>query len=377
MDSTVFQPRKGLAFGRKFLTATLITFGLLGSASASNLSLSATDGPLTTPNSGAATPNVLPGPTVITQNLDTSSILPGNGITCNNGFAFETYLMRRFLLNTDHGINGAFTVNAVRFAVYDAVAGSGGVQDVQVELFQIASGSALTFANLVPVGDAPAAVPNGTGFVESAVSGTVSDPVGYDLVVAIHVPDGQAISNRFFMAVNEGGQIGPSYLASSTCGAPEPVDLAGLGYATFAYVMEVSGQEVPPIPEECGPGFEDANIIVGTDGNDTLTGTRGKDVIFGMGGDDKIDGGADDDCLIGGNGNDYMLGGSGNDILVANGEGKGGPATGDAIHERNRLNGSRGTDTCYGSYGYFYNESPSYVTTFDNCEIIYQPGMNK
>jgi len=126
------------------------------------------------------------------------------------------------------------------------------------------------------------------------------------------------------------------------------------------------------IPEECGPDFEEANIIIGTEGNDMLSGTRGKDVIFGLGGDDKIDGGGDDDCLIGGPGNDYLLGGPGNDVLVANGEGQ---QNGDAIHERNRLNGSHGTDTCYGSYGFFYTseDRPTYVTTFDNCEIIYEP----
>ncbi len=132
------------------------------------------------------------------------------------------------------------------------------------------------------------------------------------------------------------------------------------------------------IPKECGPEFEEANIIVGTEGNDSILGTAGNDVILGLGGDDKIHGGAGDDCLVGGNGNDFVFGGPGNDILVANGDGNGGPNTGDAIHERNRLNGSRGTDTCYGSYGYFYTseDRPAYRTTFDNCEVIYEPRQN-
>ncbi|WP_211242985.1 calcium-binding protein [Sinimarinibacterium sp. CAU 1509] len=129
------------------------------------------------------------------------------------------------------------------------------------------------------------------------------------------------------------------------------------------------------IPEECGPDFEEANIIMGTEGDDSISGTRDRDVIFGLGGNDNIYGGNGDDCLIGGPGNDFLMGGAGNDVLVADGEG-GGEMTGNpVIHSRDRLNGSRGSDICYGSYGYYdltaYGES--YDTVFINCEVVYEP----
>lgn len=67
------------------------------------------------------------------------------------------------------------------------------------------------------------------------------------------------------------------------------------------------------------------NVIIGTDGDDTLAGTSGKDTIkglkgddmlFGNGGKDKLLGGAGEDTLLGGNGGDVLKGGSGNDGLA-------------------------------------------------------------
>jgi len=75
------------------------------------------------------------------------------------------------------------------------------------------------------------------------------------------------------------------------------------------------------------------NVIVGTDGVDTLTGSnnadtidggRGRDSILGNGGDDNLNGGngaddvrggAGDDFVAGGNGNDDLYGGAGTDVL--------------------------------------------------------------
>jgi Ca2+-binding RTX toxin-like protein len=68
-------------------------------------------------------------------------------------------------------------------------------------------------------------------------------------------------------------------------------------------------------------GFNDtlvgaANIIQGTDGNDTLIGTDGPDLISGGLGIDKLQGGAGDDTLIASAGGGYLQGDAGADVLV-------------------------------------------------------------
>ncbi|WP_211242986.1 calcium-binding protein [Sinimarinibacterium sp. CAU 1509] len=283
------------------------------------------------------------------------------------------------MLNADHGIAGAFTVNTVRIGVQEA--GTSGSQPIELRLYSIPSTAPLVFANLTSIGSAAATVNDGTlFFMDIPVSGTVLDPTTEDLVVDIHVPGG---APYFFPGANSAGQTGPTYLAAATCMLPEITDIATQGFPDDNIVMLVSGEELSIIPEECGPGFEDANIIVGTEDNDVLSGTPGKDVIFGLDGDDNINGSNGDDCLIGGYGNDYLFGGAGNDVLIA-GEAAGSmmPAN-PASQSRDRLNGSRGTDTCYGSTDYYYGkrngpsyyEGPSYRTTYDNCETVIEQTM--
>ena len=45
-----------------------------------------------------------------------------------------------------------------------------------------------------------------------------------------------------FVGSNAFGQTGPSYLAASACGIPDPVDLAELGFPGMHIVMNVVGQ---------------------------------------------------------------------------------------------------------------------------------------
>jgi Ca2+-binding RTX toxin-like protein len=91
----------------------------------------------------------------------------------------------------------------------------------------------------------------------------------------------------------------------------------------------------------------DANVIAGTDGNDTLIGTPGDDVICGFGGNDTLIGNGGDDTLIGGDGNDRLegnddfdelVGGAGDDLLIG--------GNGD-----DSLTGGFGTDVLKGDSG--------------------------
>ena len=64
-------------------------------------------------------------------------------------------------------------------------------------------------------------------------------------------------------------------------------------------------------------GTNEADILHGGRGNDTISANDGHDFVFGGGGRDTLNGGDGDDWVEGGGSNDVMIGGAGNDSLVA------------------------------------------------------------
>ncbi|WP_310221192.1 Ig-like domain-containing protein [Neorhizobium sp. 2083] len=62
-------------------------------------------------------------------------------------------------------------------------------------------------------------------------------------------------------------------------------------------------------------GGDGNDLISGLGGNDILEGGAGSDEIWGGAGNDQINGGADNDTLIGGKGDDIINGGDGNDTI--------------------------------------------------------------
>lgn len=97
------------------------------------------------------------------------------------------------------------------------------------------------------------------------------------------------------------------------------------------------------IPAQCA-GFEDANVIVGTNRADVLNGTTGRDVIVGKGGADTLFGDGGSDCIVGGKGKDDLRGYRGDDFLYGGSQQD--TLTGGAGTDE--VKGGRGTDTCVG-----------------------------
>ena len=83
-------------------------------------------------------------------------------------------------------------------------------------------------------------------------------------------------------------------------------------------------------------------VIVGTEGDDTLGGGIGDDLIQGLGGNDRLTGGFGDDRLEGGEGNDTLDGQWGADTLEG---GAGDDLLSDTIHGNDTLRGGDGNDT--------------------------------
>jgi Ca2+-binding RTX toxin-like protein len=93
------------------------------------------------------------------------------------------------------------------------------------------------------------------------------------------------------------------------------------------------------------------NLIVGSDGNNTLNGTAGDDMIVGKGGNDTINGKGGNDTIDAGAGNNTIDGGAGNDKIDA-GNGNNtvnGGADDDQITTgagNDKIDGGSGVDTC-------------------------------
>jgi len=162
-------------------------------------------------------------------------------------------------------------------------------------------------------------------------------------VFAINVTDGQVLdfdltgeSNTTF--VNLSDSAGNQLLMrdgslSARSDFSFEADFSGTLFVTFGLAarggpsngvrvntLEFTVTDVTPSTEE------QANVITGTNGRDTLRGTDGDDIISGEGrgdslngglGNDTLDGGRGDDVLEGGLGNDTLLGGRGDDLFIA------------------------------------------------------------
>lgn len=185
----------------------------------------------------------VPGPNSITQNVDTVTITPVNSVSCNaGGIHTDNSYIRRFFLNTDHGIVGSFSVESLDWAIETAFS-VGGTQPVDVNLYSIANGDPLTFGNLTPIGSTSISVADvDLAGVNTLVSGTISDPTTTDLVVEVFTPNGAGVAG-FFIGSNAGGQTQPTYLAAADCGLPEPTATAAIGFPDMHVIMVVNGTE--------------------------------------------------------------------------------------------------------------------------------------
>ena len=83
-------------------------------------------------------------------------------------------------------------------------------------------------------------------------------------------------------------------------------------HALFLQITNTLGQMSAPVT--VAVQFT-ADILNGTDGDDTLSGLRGNDVITGFEGLDTLSGGAGDDRIFGGGDNDTLEGGDADDVL--------------------------------------------------------------
>ncbi|NET16461.1 MAG: hypothetical protein F6K08_28390 [Okeania sp. SIO1H6] len=97
-------------------------------------------------------------------------------------------------------------------------------------------------------------------------------------------------------------------------------------------------------------GGENNDSLEGNDGNDILKGNNGEDTLDGNDGNDTLAGGADNDFLYGGADNDFLYGGANDDVLY-------GELDDDFLYggaDDDTLYGGLGLDQLFGGQGYDY-----------------------
>ena len=85
----------------------------------------------------------------------------------------------------------------------------------------------------------------------------------------------------------------------------------------FALEETTPGSKILRVAENIAKtGTDNAEKLVGANGNDTISGLSGNDFLQGLNGNDKLIGGTGIDTLEGGQGADTLTGGEGNDIFL-------------------------------------------------------------
>jgi hypothetical protein len=197
------------------------------------------------------TPTATPGgcSSTITESLS-QSIISGNSFACRNqtGTLQNSY-WRAFDMNSFTG-GQEYHVTSISFGIEVAQSGSGTGQPITVNLYV---NTGLPF----PGGARTLLATTGSFIVADQlltvlqVPLVVTVPAGTaQLVMEVNSPDGSLAFNQFRIGSNNLGQTAPSYISAAACGAPDPVDLALVGFPDMHIVFNVNGScpEASPTP---------------------------------------------------------------------------------------------------------------------------------
>jgi hypothetical protein len=196
-------------------------------------------------------------PCSFTQNLDPETLETGIGVACQaGGLTADTFYLRVFDLDGEHGLSGEVCVESVDYGVeqslgnvpltvrtYCAPQGTSGAFELDTATFvlrdsvdSIQPDAALEFFD-VPV--------NGCCVAEEA-----------DLVVEIETADCLATGAcvAFYPGGNADPQTKPWYIAAPDCGVDNPIDSQALGFADAYIVWRVNADCEGDVPASGGPG---------------------------------------------------------------------------------------------------------------------------
>jgi len=241
----------GISMNQKILAA-----GIAAALSIASISSMAATVSLNTAGTGAKTnrpialPSAAASTVTITESTDSSTITTNNSVSCNNGVGHaDNSYYRAFQLSTFPALNqGAFRVDSVTFGV-ETASSTGGTQPATVNLYS-SSSTTPTLASLTLLTTTAVTIPDGSA---STLTVNFTTPpaltVATDtLVVELFTPNGEAVSNLFFIGSNAAGQSAPGYIKASDCGINDITDLSTVGFGSMDIVMTVTGNTQATTP---------------------------------------------------------------------------------------------------------------------------------
>ena len=186
------------------------------------------------------------GPVRTLTHSQSQAVVGGVAVACSPDQGFtttENAFLRTFTL-TDFDITGGFDVQEVEFGVESLTVAA----SLTVNLYTLVDPEGqLVDDNLRPIGSATRVVqPRTLSRVTVPVTGHAE--AGSTLVVEVAAPDLSGVGG-FWPGANGAGQTAPSYFRSASCGFPQPVDLAAIGFPGVHLVMNVTGLVEPPACE--------------------------------------------------------------------------------------------------------------------------------
>ena len=191
----------------------------------------------------------------ITQSTDPATILGGSVACAGGGNTAQNQWLRRFFLNTDHGIVQQYDVTSVDWAIGNVTLNDPAASDPlgTVNVYALANGAGFTYANMgAALGTADVALTQAVAqtIVNFPATGSIVTPASTDLVVEIVIPEGQGgtVPTDLWDAragVNAGGELQESYISSAACAITEPTTQTSIGFPDNHLVLTVNGNEVP------------------------------------------------------------------------------------------------------------------------------------
>jgi hypothetical protein len=180
----------------------------------------------------------------ITQSTAPDTVVAGTSVACiDAGVTTENSWLRLFDLDGDHGLVGTFAVSSVTWATEEVV----GALDLTVNVYCLDESLPFLFqfmtlkdAVVVPVADEV------YGWRETDIGGSC-DSATEDMAIELFAEDcNLAGCTMCYIGMNDLGQSGPSYIASTSCDVSEPTDLAGIGFPNAHLIMVVRGEDENP-----------------------------------------------------------------------------------------------------------------------------------
>jgi len=191
----------------------------------------------------------------ISQNFDPWAVEVGSQVACANqadGYTTENWWARQYFLLEDHWIEGDIGVCQIAFGVESLT----GDMDIDLVLYTISNTHGVAFG----WGDI-------TEVARQSVSITPADELSilevelldppmanadtHNFVVAIDAPHGEGYGPgganvMFWSGANPYGALMDSYLASESCGLPDPTPVSAIGFPDAQTVLNLC------VGEDCG-----------------------------------------------------------------------------------------------------------------------------